>query len=954
EAPSWLPFQVRTALEIPPEFAGDLPVRRQTLLEMEAGQGVILGMPTVVTEMAGSGEDWAQCVVRRRHRAALLLQTQDGRVEWEMAREAMCLGMEVEAVAAATEGGMSFPTHETARFFYRMGRFRWASPLDLWKKREADLFLSPFAGQIPPDLQQGILEDTGRLAQLWFPHIPQALPVTRNPLLMQFSGRLARIFTKHPQLMDAEAETARELLRDIPRNHALIHARYRHMAIASGHSACPSCAEVQVLALPVYMSIAMSLARGQVPGVSFTCETGCMSETLNKVNEVAQKVPGGRTVFGGGFAFGEAIAMAQDRAVRMGHLPRGRRYVVSQGGDGGAVIGLPAFLNALRQQAFLIHQRHANTLHFINITDTQVYSNTGGESSASSLLGLGTLTTPIGKFLMGNQKIQWNLINLAAEFPGILVGAGHSGDKAAMQEFWQLADQLGQSAIRWDVTPCPETGKFFGEDPDDLAEVMAHAGMLPQVVFVGRFRKRVAPIHPEDRGKLWSEWRKEPKPVQYWMQRDPRYRELFRKNPQSGTLEPRNTVAHFLVAQLESYRDQLNWQIDLETRMVRQTEEWVASFFQELKGMWNHHCYQLEEFRYSMLFNSQGELKPEYRGSLEQDMVRRVLGWEPLSRYAARRDDILSEQRDRIDQAVVELERLDGLGADILETPAGGNENLQEVVAKVAQLSQTFRDTLGELKVALVDASPVDPLEEELFSDGTPGENPPSVPEIRREELFRILDRILDERALATQVELQQYRLAQHLKKEFMESGGIVRTREAVEAAAERSRLREHIGGTGPFALGVASLAGDRGIAINRVFAQFFTAKGAWAGMAWQFGSSKRGTPVLSATFVDAKPLHRKDAMHSFPMAVLIVTNYEEMKQNPDLFFGRLQPGGYLIINNRKPPQVLWEDLVGRVPESRRRAVEDLRGHLGRGREGHPGAGASDASGDGDPQGQDQ
>jgi hypothetical protein len=169
--------------------------------------------------------------------------------------------------------------------------------------------------------------------------------------------------------------------------------------------------------------------------------------------------------------------------------------VVSQSGDGGSVIGLPAWLNALRQRAFLIKEKEARVLHFINVTDTQVYSNTGGESSASSMLGMSTLTTPLGKFLVGNQRIQWQLINLAAEFPGILVGMGHSANKLAMQEFWAEADRLGRSAIRWDVTPCPETGKFFGEDPDLLARVMAHAGMLPEVVFVGRLRKRVAPLN---------------------------------------------------------------------------------------------------------------------------------------------------------------------------------------------------------------------------------------------------------------------------------------------------------------------------------------------------------------------------------------------------------------------------------------------------------------------------
>ena len=928
QLPPWLPVRVHARMVRPEEFAQILEVRKQVTLEWGEGHGGERPAPLLASHIDGNGRDSERCVVRRRYRGALLLQTRTGDVEWAMARAAMTLGILVEAVAATADNGMSFPTHNTASFFYRLGRFRWASPLDIWKNREADLFMSPFADGVPADLQQSILAETGRVAQIVFPHIFQALPITKNRLLMQLNADLAAIFRGSAELRAAEAEVARELLGDIPRNHALIHARYRHMAIASGHSACPTCAEVQVLALPVYMSIAMSLARGEIPHVSFTCETGCMSETLNKVKEVAQKVPGGRTVFGGGFAFGEAIAMAQEWSVRLGNLPKGRRYVVSQGGDGGSVIGLPAFLNALRQKAFLIQQRHPNVLHFINITDTQVYSNTGGESSASSLLGLGTLTTPVGKFLMGNQRIQWNLINLAAEFPGILVGTGHSGNKASMQQFWMLADQLGQSAIRWDVTPCPETGKFFGEDPDDLAEVMAHAGMLPELVFVGRFRKRVAPLHPEDRNRPWREWRNHPKPIQYWLTRDPRYRDLFRKNPQTGESEPRNIVAHYLITQLESYRDQLNWQIDLETRIVRQAEEWVASFLQELRATWRHYCYQLEVFPYAMLFDSQGEFKPEYRASLEQEMVRRVLGWEPLNRYQAKRDEAIEDHDTRITAFMAELERLEGRSDPFMDDLQGPDSKVEETLARISDASRALHEALGSVREFLAEKSPSSPLEDEILSRSSAQESAPSVPEMRRKALFRILDRILDERALARQVELQQFRLSQQLRKDFMEGGGIIETRKVAETTVERVRLRRHIDRLGPFALGVASLAGDRGIAINRAFAQFLSARGAWAGMAWQFGSSKRGTPVLSATFVDAKPLHRKDAMHSFPMLVLVVTNYEEMKQNPDLFFSRLRPGGYLIINHRKPPEILWQELTGKYPDRIRQAVAELQERL--------------------------
>jgi len=946
--PPWFPYAIRTSLSVPDHRLDSYPVAQQLELRLRGGEGAAAYRPLLVTHGNGEGPESAAAVIRSRCRAALVLQTPSGEIERDMANAALRLGMDVTAVTdwgSADAAGDMLSTNQAARLLHETGHFLQESLVELWDRREVDLFLAPYSERVPLSLQQRILEETGRQAQVLGPHIFQALPLTTSPLLGRLNEELQAIFGKYPELLATEAKYARELLQDIPRNQALLHARYRSMAVASGHTACPTCAEVQVLALPAYMAIAMSLARGETPRVSLTMETGCMSETLNKSNEVAQKVPGGRTVFGGGFAFGEAMTMAQDRSIRRGDLPKGRRYVVSQGGDGGAVIGLPAWLNALRQQAALIPQRHPNVLHFINITDTQVYSNTGGESSATSLLGMGTLTTPIGKFLMGNQNVQWTLINLAAEFPGILVGAGHSANKIAMQQFWHLADRLGQSAIRWDVTPCPETGKFFGEDPDDLADVMAHAGMLPEVVFVGRFRKRVGPYHPEDRGKPLEDWRPTPKPVLYWLERDPRYRALLGKNPQTGQVEPRNLLAHFLITQLESFRDQMNWQIDLETRLVHKAEQWVRTFLDEIQSSRRHYRYRLERFRHAALFNQDGEWKPQYAVSLEHEMVRRTLGWDELQRYTASRDQMLENQRGHLTpylQAVGELEPLlEPVVAD-LDDQGGG---FRDVLERVRTLQQNLQQETHKLEKHLAALVEADPVGEELFSTREAAAQAPA--EWRSQRLNELLDRILEERALAEYAELQQHRLAQRLKAEFLQTGGLIRAQHAVASAQGRVALRRQVAAFGPFSIGVASLAGDRGIAINRIFANFFTAKGAWAGMAWQFGSSKRGTPVLSATFVDARPLQRKDAMHSFPMAVLTVTNFEEMKRQPDLFFGQLHPGGFLIINQGKPAETLWQEVVDQYPADVGQIVTELREGL---REGKGAAFASIAGAGGDAQ----
>ncbi len=820
-------------------------------------------------------------ILRLLTRVAVFLTTPGGEIEAELVRGLDSLGVLYQGVVNRDKFG-SAGDMPLAPKLHRLNRLaRDPNLAALVHARQVDVVLAPLQEDLPAPVAAYFLKATGNLAHLLAPQLLQAFTFSHEPLLNELRELCLEIFPRYPELLAAEAARARTYLADLPRYGAAIHARYRTWSIAPGHSACPTCAELQTLAVPLYMAMLLSLARGQVPQVTFTCETGCMSETLNKVNEVAQKVKGGRTVFGGGFAFGEAAALSEEWAMARGALPRSRRYVVSQSGDGGSVIGLPAWLNALRQRAFLIKDREAQVLHFINVTDTQVYSNTGGESSATSMLGMSTLTTPLGRFLVGNQRIQWQLINLAAEFPGVLVGSGHSAHKDLMQAFWAEADRLGRSAIRWDVTPCPETGKFFGDDPDRLARIMAYAGFLPEVVFVGRLRQRVAPINPRDRHKNWRDWTSEPQPIYSWLSQDPRYRPLIRRDPVTGGWEPINPAVRAIIAQLECFRDRLNRQIDLENRLVREAEEYTGEFFRHLQAAWQEHRYVPEEFPYHFLFNDRGELKPEFGPALQRDFLEAVLGLDHVMKYVAARDE---------------------QWAAAARTPESAGAAGAEAGPDVSAL-----------------LPPPEPLPAIGPADG----KYESIAAARQAEFYRLLDRLLDERALAKQAQISQYILKKELARDFQAQGGIftLAPGTATGLAPARQEFRASIAGLGEFALGVASLAGERGIAVNRLFSQYFTGKGAWAGMAWQFGSSKRGTPVFSATFISHRPIQRKDALLRLPFYVLTVTNYGDLKFQPDVFYDHLHPQGYLIINTPRPPAAIHQELLARYDEHTRQAV---------------------------------
>ncbi|MBW2072059.1 MAG: 2-oxoacid:acceptor oxidoreductase family protein [Deltaproteobacteria bacterium] len=891
--------QMEKAADIIWQPPGKAAVRLQQY-SCQASETSLFPRPLLITSFSANGSSSSRTILRLHARAVVFLTTETGAMEAEMALAALKSGARVWGVvdparrAAVVAGNIALQQLQANDHVHEEDSLE-----DLVSANEVDVVLTPFLERISKKVHTKMLERDGSTARIMAPQIFQAFTLANDPLLDELRQELLDIFSRHPEALEAEARLARSYLQDIEGSSAHIHARYRSMAMASGHSACPTCAELQVLAVPLYMAILFSLARGEVPEVTFTCETGCMSETLNKVKEVAQKVRGGRTVFGGGFAFGEAVAMAEEFGVKSGHLPKQRRYVVSQSGDGGSVIGLPAWLNALRQKAFLVPQRHANVLHFINITDTQVYSNTGGESSASSMLGMGTLTTPIGQFLLGNQRIQWNLINLAAEFPGILVGTGHSADKTDMQKFWHQADLMGRSAIRWDVTPCPETGKFFGEDPDRLAMIMAHAGMLPQVLFVGRLRKRTAPINPEDRFKPWMQWRNKPRPILSWLQHDRRYSALFHRDPHSGELQPRNAAVSLVVALLERYRDQLNLEIDLESRLVRQAEDQVETFFQHLQQQWQRNQHDLDLFPYRFLFDATGELKPEYRASLKHEMTEFILNGEALRQYQDARAAAAPKQSRLLQELHEHLQRIEPLLHTQEELPPEEKQVLEKIATLAEDLQECGQESLARIEAALQQTGDAAAATAEAAASA-PANN----------GLYRVLDRLLEDRALAKQAEILQAAQAARLRHSFLEKGGLIQATSSAGDSLERAKLRGVIRELGPFAIAVASLAGERGIAINRIFSNLFTAKGAWAGMAWQFGSSKRGTPVLSATFVSAEPIERKDAMYSFPYFILTVTNYGDLKSNPELFFDNLDPEGYLIINSRKAPQDIREELL--------------------------------------------
>ncbi|MEJ2671628.1 MAG: hypothetical protein P8168_05355 [Deltaproteobacteria bacterium] len=234
-------------------------------------------------------------IFRLRSRVAVFLTTATGAIEAELLRRLDSLGVLYQGVVNREKFG-SLGDMPLAPKLHRLNRLAQDANLAaLVTSRQVDVVLTPFLEELPTPVSAYFLQTTGNLANLLAPQIFQAFTFSPEPLLNELRELCLEVFPRYPELLTAEAERARTYLADLPRYGAEIHARYRTWGMAPGHSACPTCAELQTLSVPLYMAMLLSLARRQVPQVTFTCETGCMSETLNKVKEVAQKVKGGRT-----------------------------------------------------------------------------------------------------------------------------------------------------------------------------------------------------------------------------------------------------------------------------------------------------------------------------------------------------------------------------------------------------------------------------------------------------------------------------------------------------------------------------------------------------------------------------------------------------------------------------------------------------------------------------------
>ncbi len=515
--------------------------------------------PMLVTVIRRHGEtDPNKVMVIRRMKAEAVqvISSTDGKIELDMAAGAQLMGTKVSAVV--------HPDLPVAKNNPAVLRFEQLGLLEKEKslqekveKDGADFVLTRYAMEIPPEVSDALQRRASDRTHLINPTLPVIMMPSQDPMKKEFRDLMAEVWMKYPDLREGLFKLLRAWREDMTRFSSHIHWQLRPATVAPAGTACAGCPEFQVMAAGVYIATLQALARGEVPDITYTIETGCMSETNLKAEDashgggIAPRVKGGRTLFGAGFAFAEAVAQVKEMAIHYGFEKKGRKYVVSQGGDGGSYIGLPEWINALRSRAYQIVGEHRNVVHWIQITDTQGYSNTGGESSLSVPIGMAGKTTPFGALLYGMQHVQTNLINWAGEFPGILVGIGHSANPNGIYEFYLKADRLGRSAMRWDWTPCEEN-MFLpnGADSNDWARIWAMAGLSPEVEFVGRFRKRVSPVNPHDMGKDPKTWRSRPddmKELLYMMDSDPRFNSYMRRSARLVDVETRRQeLARFL------------------------------------------------------------------------------------------------------------------------------------------------------------------------------------------------------------------------------------------------------------------------------------------------------------------------------------------------------------------------------------------------------------------------
>jgi pyruvate ferredoxin oxidoreductase beta subunit len=252
------------------------------------------------------------------------------------------------------------------------------------------------------------------------------------------------------------------------------------------------------------------------------CATGCLEVATTIYPYTAWRVPFIHNAFENSASTISGVEAAYLSMVRQGKIPEQNVKFLAFGGDGGTYdIGIQALSGAMERGHQMLYVCY----------DNGAYMNTGIQRSSATPLGAHTTTSPAGKVVPGKQQFRKDLTAImAAHNIPYVAQAAPSRWRDLMQKT-RKAVNCGGAAFMNVLASCNRGWRHGTDETIELTQLAVDTCYWPLFeVENGEWRLTYKP--------------KEKPPVIRWLERQGRFRHLFRPENEHIIDELQNEVDH--------------------------------------------------------------------------------------------------------------------------------------------------------------------------------------------------------------------------------------------------------------------------------------------------------------------------------------------------------------------------------------------------------------------------
>jgi pyruvate ferredoxin oxidoreductase beta subunit len=271
----------------------------------------------------------------------------------------------------------------------------------------------------------------------------------------------------------------------------------REELMAGGHRACAGC-----LPMTAMRQILLTAGKDTVCG----CATGCVEVVTTIYPYTAWRTPFIHSAFENSAATIAGAEAAYRSLRRQGKVDKEIKFI-AMGGDGGTYdIGLQALSGAMERGHDMLYVCY----------DNEAYMNTGIQRSGGTPKGTATSTTPVGKVIPGKTQFPKPLTEIMIAHNIPYVGQATPGYAKDLSDKVEKALAIEGPAFMNILAPCTRGWRYPMEESMEIARLAVDTCFWPLFeVEHGQVRVTRKP--------------KEKPPVADWLEKQGRFRHLFKE-----------------------------------------------------------------------------------------------------------------------------------------------------------------------------------------------------------------------------------------------------------------------------------------------------------------------------------------------------------------------------------------------------------------------------------------